>query len=142
MTQLAWTLGPTEMIVVGVVAVLLFGKRLPEVGRDLGKGLLQFKKSLGGAGKEIAEAKDATREVTNAVMDLDSVPEPDYGDENDYGDEEDYGDPDGDAMAYPDDTEDSKVAEDTDISDVAGDAEASAAAEPEDRNKGAEEKTA
>ena len=27
-------LGPTEMIIIGVIAVLLFGKRLPEVGKS------------------------------------------------------------------------------------------------------------
>jgi len=37
-----------EMIVVMGVAVLLFGKRLPEVGRSLGKGIIEFKKGLRG----------------------------------------------------------------------------------------------
>ena len=32
--------GPMEMLIIGVVAVLLFGKRLPEVGRSLGKGIV------------------------------------------------------------------------------------------------------
>ncbi len=39
-------MGPTEMIIVGVIAVLLFGQRLPEVGRSLGKSLMEFKKGL------------------------------------------------------------------------------------------------
>jgi sec-independent protein translocase protein TatA len=42
------SLGPPEMIVVGVIAVLLFGKRLPEVGRSLGKGIVEFKKGIRG----------------------------------------------------------------------------------------------
>ena len=41
-------IGPMEMLIVGVVAVLLFGKRLPEVGRSLGKGLVEFKKGIRG----------------------------------------------------------------------------------------------
>jgi sec-independent protein translocase protein TatA len=41
-------LGPPEMLVVLGVAVLLFGKRLPEVGRSLGKGIIEFKKGLRG----------------------------------------------------------------------------------------------
>jgi sec-independent protein translocase protein TatA len=41
-------LGPLEMILVMGVAVLLFGKRLPEVGRSLGKGIVEFKKGLRG----------------------------------------------------------------------------------------------
>jgi sec-independent protein translocase protein TatA len=41
-------IGPMEMMIVGIVAVLLFGKRLPEVGRSLGKGLVEFKKGIRG----------------------------------------------------------------------------------------------
>ena len=45
-------LGPQEMIVVLIVGVLLFGKRLPEVGRSLGKGIVEFKKGLRGIDDE------------------------------------------------------------------------------------------
>ena len=41
-------LGPMELAVVMAIAVLLFGKRLPEVGRSLGKGIIEFKKGLRG----------------------------------------------------------------------------------------------
>jgi sec-independent protein translocase protein TatA len=41
-------LGPMEMVIVMGIAVLLFGKRLPEVGRSLGKGIVEFKKGLNG----------------------------------------------------------------------------------------------
>ena len=41
-------LGLLEMLLVMGVAVLLFGKRLPEVGRQLGRGIIEFKKGLGG----------------------------------------------------------------------------------------------
>jgi sec-independent protein translocase protein TatA len=43
-----FNLQPGEMMVLLVVAVLLFGKRLPEVGRSLGKGIIEFKKGLRG----------------------------------------------------------------------------------------------
>ncbi len=43
-----FNLGPMEMIIVMGIAVLLFGKRLPEVGRSLGKGIVEFKKGLNG----------------------------------------------------------------------------------------------
>ena len=39
-------IGPTEMIVFGVIAVLLFGSRLPSVARSLGKSIVEFKKGM------------------------------------------------------------------------------------------------
>jgi len=45
--------GPMEMIVVGVIALLLFGKRLPEVARSLGKGIVEFKKGVRGIEDEV-----------------------------------------------------------------------------------------
>jgi sec-independent protein translocase protein TatA len=45
-------LNPMELMVVLGVAVLLFGKRLPEVGRTLGKGIVEFKKGIRGIEEE------------------------------------------------------------------------------------------
>jgi sec-independent protein translocase protein TatA len=39
-------LGIQELILVGVVALLLFGKRLPEVARNLGKSYNEFRRGL------------------------------------------------------------------------------------------------
>jgi sec-independent protein translocase protein TatA len=51
---LAWTFGPTEMIVVGVLALLLFGaSRLPQLGRSLGRGIVEFKKGVKGLEDDI-----------------------------------------------------------------------------------------
>lgn len=42
-------IGLPELLVLGVVVLLVFGpKRLPEMGRSLGKGLREFKSSIGG----------------------------------------------------------------------------------------------
>ena len=41
-------IGPMEMMIVGGIALLLFGKRLPEVARSLGKGIVEFKKGVNG----------------------------------------------------------------------------------------------
>ncbi|MGQ0637307.1 MAG: Sec-independent protein translocase subunit TatA/TatB [Planctomycetaceae bacterium] len=45
-----------EMAVVFIIALLLFGKRLPEVARSLGKGMMEFKKGLHGFEDEIQSA--------------------------------------------------------------------------------------
>lgn len=37
---------PWHLLIIGLVALLLFGKRLPEVGRSLGKGISEFKRGL------------------------------------------------------------------------------------------------
>lgn len=39
-----------EMVIVGMVALLLFGTRLPSVMRSLGVGITEFKKGLKGDG--------------------------------------------------------------------------------------------
>ncbi len=39
-------LGPTELVVVGLVVLLLFGSRLPSVMRNMGKGITEFKKGM------------------------------------------------------------------------------------------------
>jgi sec-independent protein translocase protein TatA len=45
-------IGPTEIILLLLVALLLFGaKRLPEIGRSLGSGMREFKDSVTGNGK-------------------------------------------------------------------------------------------
>jgi sec-independent protein translocase protein TatA len=41
-------LSPMHILVVLIIGVLLFGKRLPEIGRSLGKGLQEFKKGFNG----------------------------------------------------------------------------------------------
>jgi sec-independent protein translocase protein TatA len=46
-------LQPTHLLFVLVIALLVLGpKRLPEVGRSLGKGLRDFKSAIGGEEQE------------------------------------------------------------------------------------------
>lgn len=48
MTLLAFlnSLSPLHLLVVGVVALLLFGNRLPEIARGLGRSFNEFKRGL------------------------------------------------------------------------------------------------
>lgn len=46
-------MGPTEMIMILVVALLLFGRRLPEVSRSMGRSVREFKRGLEGLQSEI-----------------------------------------------------------------------------------------
>jgi sec-independent protein translocase protein TatA len=39
-------IGPTELLIVGIIAVILFGNRLPTVARSLGKSLNEFKRGM------------------------------------------------------------------------------------------------
>jgi sec-independent protein translocase protein TatA len=45
-----------EITVLVVLGVLLFGKRLPEVGKSIGKGIVEFKKGLSGIEDDIDTA--------------------------------------------------------------------------------------
>jgi sec-independent protein translocase protein TatA len=55
--ELANILGPymDNWILIAIVALLLFGKRLPEVGRSLGKGIIEFKKGLAGIEEDVTQ---------------------------------------------------------------------------------------
>jgi len=55
-----WSPGPVEIIVILVVALLLFGRRLPEIARNIGKSLTEFKKGIN-------EAKDAKDDIERDV---------------------------------------------------------------------------
>ena len=40
--------GPTELLVIGGIVLLLFGSRLPGVMRSLGRSIVEFKKGVKG----------------------------------------------------------------------------------------------
>jgi sec-independent protein translocase protein TatA len=66
-------LGMSEILLLGVIAVLLFGKDLPEMSRKAGKYLGQFRKSVQNIQHEI---HSATSEITSeAKTMLSSFPE-------------------------------------------------------------------
>lgn len=67
---LAWMPGPWELMVILVVAILLFGRRLPEIARGMGKSITEFKKGLNEAKNEIdkdQDIKDIKKEIQSTV---------------------------------------------------------------------------
>ena len=55
-------IGPAELLFLGFIALLLFGKRLPEVMRSLGKGVTEFKKGMSGLEDEFNRSAYGTNQ--------------------------------------------------------------------------------
>lgn len=54
MTTLAFLdLSPMHIAVILVIALLIWGRRLPEVGRGMGQAILEFKKGLKGVNDDL-----------------------------------------------------------------------------------------
>jgi sec-independent protein translocase protein TatA len=62
-----FNLGPQEILVILILGVLFFGKRLPEVGRYLGKGIVEFKKGMKGLEDEIEGSTNIQRHEPAAL---------------------------------------------------------------------------
>ncbi len=71
-------LGPWEIAIILIVAVVLFGKRLPELGRTLGKGIVAFKSGVN-------EMKDEISKAAEKDVSADKSTEDDTGDGKDSG---------------------------------------------------------
>jgi sec-independent protein translocase protein TatA len=54
---------PLMMLALAALAVLLFGERLPEVARSIGKGFMEVKKGVHGIQQEIENAVNSATTV-------------------------------------------------------------------------------
>jgi sec-independent protein translocase protein TatA len=80
LTTFAWGMpGLPEWIIIGAIGLLLFGKRLPEVGRSLGKGIVEFKKGLKGIEDDIDEGIKRTSEPSRPALPADYKFDPHTG---------------------------------------------------------------
>ena len=61
-------IGPWEILILLVVVLLVFGpKRLPEMGRSMGRGMREFKQSITGKDDEAKPAELTTAAIEEPV---------------------------------------------------------------------------
>jgi sec-independent protein translocase protein TatA len=63
----AWAPQGWEWLVILVVALLIFGRRLPEIARSIGKSLTEFKKGIKEAEKTKDELEDDVKKIKDDV---------------------------------------------------------------------------
>ena len=57
-----FNVGPMELVVVLIIALVVLGpKKLPEVGKSLGRGMREFKESISGMGANDDDREEAKR---------------------------------------------------------------------------------
>jgi sec-independent protein translocase protein TatA len=64
-----WTPGPLEIIIILVIVLIVFGpKRLPDLGKSLGRGMREFKDSVTGKDRdELPEGSTEKSEPTTVT---------------------------------------------------------------------------
>lgn len=68
-TYLGFGLGGWEIWVILIIALLLFGHRLPGLARSLGSGIVEFKKGLKDGGEEIKQANEELKNNSKSAQD-------------------------------------------------------------------------
>jgi TatA/E family protein of Tat protein translocase len=63
------SIGGTEILVIAVIVLLVFGpKRLPEVGRTIGKGLAEFKRASNDLKRSLEEEITIEEARSNTIV--------------------------------------------------------------------------
>ena len=62
--------GGFEWIIILVIALLVFGKRLPSTMRSIGKGFVEFKKGLKGVKDEVDEVEGDIKNIDDKDVDV------------------------------------------------------------------------
>ncbi len=58
-------IGTTELIIILVIAVLIFGRRLPEIARGLGKSITEFKKGIKDTEDDFRKSLDESDKIAD-----------------------------------------------------------------------------
>lgn len=70
-------IGPLEIAVVLIIVLIIFGpKRLPELGRSMGRGIREFRNSIGGGGDRDKDEDEQERRELESAQAADTTPEP------------------------------------------------------------------
>jgi len=78
-----------ELMILLVVLLLIFGaKRLPEMGRSLGKGMREFKDSVTGVEEAVSSPTTATPAELPSARSEPAIPDPDEAEPDQAGAEE------------------------------------------------------
>ncbi len=68
MVGIVGPIGTQELVIILIIALVIFGpKRLPELGRSLGKGIREFKKSTNELTEHITEEDQGKAKVEEAA---------------------------------------------------------------------------
>ncbi|HHT9144981.1 MAG: twin-arginine translocase TatA/TatE family subunit [Candidatus Brocadiaceae bacterium] len=62
--------GGWEWLIILIVALLIFGKRLPEVMKSLGRGIVEFKKGVKGVDDEVEESSSKSTKKIETEKDI------------------------------------------------------------------------
>ena len=72
-TMAMWMPGWPEMVIIAVVGLVIFGRRLPDVARNIGKSIIEFKKGM----REVKDDLDTQSRIESSGRPkLDQKPEP------------------------------------------------------------------